>query len=319
MWACLALILRRTQRSPYFKQLCFSIVNMITRSKNHTIGHENTERWLLTYADMITLLTAFFLMLYSMSVMSKGKFTQMAISVRSGFGGVKVGGTGILPGRPTGQAEGIRPSDYHQFSAAMVELHDYVEQHHLRGKVRTRSDERGLIVSLLADDLLFAPGRAELQAGNSRVLTQVAKMILASPNQVQIEGHTDDLPIHTGQFPSNWELSTARAGTLLRYFTANTGLAARRFIASGYADTRPLVPNTSAANRAQNRRVDIILLKTDAQRELELRREAEVRRILAVKAPSGSTTQDDSAARKPNGSNPPAPDPTVSRETTLEP
>lgn len=265
------------------------------RLKPHTEGHENLERWLLTYADMITLLTAFFLMLYSMSVMSKGKFNALATSVRSGFGGVTPGGRSILSG---GGAHTARPGVvpdlvYEQYQDAMRNLSRYVEQHNLKGKVSTREDERGVVISLVADNMLFGKGSALLDPSHAAVLNRVAQVIKTVPNRIQIEGHTCDLPIRTAQFPSNWELSTARAGAVLRYFTEQRGLPNARFMAAGYAETRPLVPNTSEVNRARNRRVDIVILKTDAQREADLLRRSEVRRITAKKpeeaAPQGAS------------------------------
>jgi chemotaxis protein MotB len=288
------------------------------RLKPHAEGHENLERWLLTYADMITLLTAFFLMLYSMSVMSKGKFNALATSVRSGFGGVTPGGRSILSG---GGAHTARPgvvSDlaYEQYQEAMRNLSFYVEQHNLKGKVSTREDERGVVISLVADNMLFAKGSAQLDPSHNAVLNRVAQVVKAVPNRVQIEGHTCDLPIRTAQFPSNWELSTARAGAVLRYFTEKRGLPNTRFTAAGYAETRPLAPNTSEANRARNRRVDIVILKTDAQREADLLRRSEVRRITAKKPEkaSGQATnpppaQEANPAPKPAVPPPPAANP----------
>ncbi len=241
----------------------------------YTAKHDNLERWLLTYADMITLLTAFFLMMYSMSVVSKGKFTAMAASVRSGFGSVLTGGDGILnsSGRPTTKKT---PSPYQE---SMQNLRQYVEQNQLRGRITARSDERGIVISLAADNLLFERGQAQVLPQNAAALDKVAQIIKSVGNQVEIEGHTDDLPIHTAQFPSNWELSAGRAAAVLRRLTEQSGLPPARFRAAGYADTRPVVPNQSDAERARNRRVDIVILKTDSQREADLVRKSEIQRI----------------------------------------
>ncbi|HZO91286.1 MAG TPA: OmpA family protein [Chthonomonadaceae bacterium] len=257
------------------------------RTNQHAERPENLERWLLTYADMITLLTAFFLMLYSMSVMSRGKFTQLATSVRSGFGGAVYGGASMLNGGGAHTLRsGILPDSQQQsYQEAMGNLRRYVEQHHLNGKVSTREDRRGVIISLVSDGMLFARGQAELGPGSVEVLSRVARILRSVPNDVAIEGHTCDLPIRTAQFPSNWELSTARAGTVLRYLTEKERLPSGRFMAAGYAETRPLAPNSSEANRARNRRVDIVILRTDAQREADLQRRAELRRIAVDEAP----------------------------------
>jgi chemotaxis protein MotB len=255
----------------------------------------NQDRWLLTYADMITLLTAFFLMLYSMSVMSKGKFSQLAISVRTSFSGSPSGGDRALPdARASVNQLGLSAYEYRNYTRAMQNLTQYVEQSRLTGSVSTRSDERGLVISLVADNMVFDRGKADIRAAGAPILQQVAQVLKSTPNRVAIEGHTCDLPIHTPQFPSNWELSSARAGTLLRYFTGEIGLPPDRFMAAGYADTRPLVRNDSETNRARNRRVDIVILKTEARREADLALHAEVRRITvdgAGEAPDANQPQ----------------------------
>jgi chemotaxis protein MotB len=126
--------------------------------------------------------------------------------------------------------------------------------------VSFRTEQRGLVVSIVSDDVLFAPGSADLGGSGQAVLDAVARALVELPNQVAIEGHTDDTPIATGRFPSNWELSTARAATVLRYLTERRGVPARRLVAGGYGDQRPLDTNDTPAGRARNRRVDIAVL-----------------------------------------------------------
>lgn len=250
----------------------------MTRTRRHNETSHNHERWLLTYADMITLLTAFFLMMYSMSVMSKGKFSVLASSVRSSFRSTTphLGGAAANNGGSPGSANG---NSARQFEDGVRKINAFVEQHQLSGQVSLRSDERGLVISVLADKMLFERGKAQLGVNSEPVLDSVAALIKSTPNQVQVEGHTDDLPIHTPQFPSNWELSMARAGAVLRYFTDQCQIPSVRFAAAGYADTHPLLPNISEANRSRNRRVDIVLLKSDAERNADLQRRSEVQRV----------------------------------------
>lgn len=278
-------------------------------------GHQNQERWLLTYADMITLLTAFFLMLYSMSVMSRGKFSAIATSVRGGFHGVLTenNGSGIAPDRAGAGGPGQNARAYLSTQNAIAEMRKYVEQQGKSAQINVHGSERGITISLLSDGMLFEQGSASLRSASRPLLEHVARILRTVPNGVQVEGHTDSLPIHTAQFPSNWELSTARAGAVLRAFTEQSGadanpaadtaaetgaqsgtnaatnaevnagtnaLEAKRFTCAGYADTRPVAGSDSDAHRAQNRRVDIILLKTDAQREGDALRRQELRRIL---------------------------------------
>jgi len=125
-----------------------------------------------------------------------------------------------------------------------------------------RREERGLVVTIVTDEVLFDPGKADVQSGGEVILGVVANALAQIPNGVVVEGHTDSRPISTSQFPSNWELSTARATSVLRYLTEERGLSAARVAASGYADTRPVADGTDAASLAQNRRVEIVVLAT---------------------------------------------------------
>ena len=248
--------------------------------------HENAERWLLTYADMITLLVAFFIMLYAMSVMNQAKFQQLAVSVRSGFGGsVTTGAPTIIPqgGGIEGTASivsnsrqdlphsgpqfpdpsraGAQAADQKRLDKAFEIMRAYIKKNGLERQMQVAQDERGVVVTVLTDKMLFDAGQADLRPQEMGPLAVVARVINTVPdNSVRVEGHTDNLPIHTARFPSNWELSVTRATTVLRYF-AGQGVAQHRLEASGYADQRPLAPNTSDENRARNRRVAIVILR----------------------------------------------------------
>jgi len=125
-----------------------------------------------------------------------------------------------------------------------------------------RREARGLVVTIVTDKVLFDPGKAEVQSGGEVILGVVANALAQIPNGVVVEGHTDSRPISTSQFPSNWELSTARATSVLRYLTEERGITPARVAASGYADTRPVADGTDAASLAQNRRVEIVVLAT---------------------------------------------------------
>ena len=132
----------------------------------------------------------------------------------------------------------------------------------LADAIQLRREARGLVVTIVTDQVLFQPGRAEVQPDGVRILDVVADALAGLPNAVTIEGHTDSRPISTSQFPSNWELSTARATSVLRYLVEESGFPADRLSAAGYADTRPLVAGTDAAALARNRRVEIVVLAT---------------------------------------------------------
>jgi len=230
-------------------------------------GHdgEGMLRWLLTYADMITLLMAFFIMMYAMSVLDLKKFQELAISVRSGFGGdvegVKLGGKAsavasskLLPLPHTGGESLIAIGDH---------IRTDLKKANLLQKVNVTTQDDKLIIRMMADGLFFDRGSADLRHDVKVILHTVASAIRDIPTDIRVEGHTCDLPINTPQFPSNWELSAARAINCVVYLGKNCRISPRRLSAIGYADTRPLVPNTCEANRKKNRRVDLFIVSEE--------------------------------------------------------
>ena len=257
-------------------------------------GHDaaGSMRWLLTYSDMITLLMAFFIMMYSMSVLNLQKFREVAFSIRSGFGGPLEGGPGMLsfPQRKDSIAPNLNDiaesSGPGAIPGVAKEMSEYIKEQGLSRIVRMRVEERGLVVSLVTDEVLFDKGRAELRPTAKRILHKVAEAVRDIPNDIAVEGHTCDLPINTAQFPSNWELSTARATTVVRCLIEESGIPPRRVSASGYADSRPLVPNDSEPHRMLNRRVDIVILQT-GMREVpqEMRSQTRVENISLWEGP----------------------------------
>ncbi len=225
-------------------------------------GHENSERWLLTYADMITLLMAFFIMMYSMSIMNLEKFSVAAISIRSGFGGALKGGKHLL----RYQTDSNKTQIYHKskkdaIKDAEEELVSNAIEHNYGEQMLVYRDTRGVVVSIAVENLLFPRGSAELTHRAHQLLTPIARVLQTVPTEIMVEGHTCPQPISTVAFPSNWELSAARASSVVR-FLQRQGVAANHLRAVGYADTRPRVPNTTEAQRAKNRRVDIVILDT---------------------------------------------------------
>lgn len=255
------------------------------RSKKGGGGeHENAERWLLTYADMITLLVAFFIMLYAMSVMNQAKFQQLAISVKSGFGNnamngvptifARGGGSNATPsiinssksGETSGDDQFIKDAQQRQeansLERAFGKLKAYIGKGNLQSKMQVIQTERGIVVRVMTDKMLFASGDASLRPEELGLLNTLAAVLQKTvpDNPVRVEGHTDNLPIHTAQFPSNWELSTMRATTVLRYFESR-GISSKRLEAAGYADQRPISPNDTDEERGHNRRVDVVIMK----------------------------------------------------------
>ena len=232
------------------------------RRQNHA-EHENAERWLLTYADMITLLMAFFIMLYSMSQLDAKKFSAVASAVRAELGGTAVltGTSGVGTGAVLGQdAAGIATELGPKLAADLQQSvqHELQKAAAIPGlEILSKNGE--VTIRLPANALLFRPASAELTPATLAVLARLAPAIAKQTCLVKVCGHTDDLPLHSSRYASAWELSGARASNVAQYLVRHEACAADRCSCLGYADTQPLVPNTCAANRARNRRVEIKL------------------------------------------------------------
>lgn len=217
---------------------------------------ENLDRWLLTYADLITLLLAFFVVMYSMSQVDAKRFGRMV----EALSGVLKGGTSVLqnaeqPEQPQGHGL-LKLGDL-----AMIQ-HQIDEKFQNLGRdhgIETEITERGLVIHIM-ESTLFDEGSAELKPGALETLDLVYTEIKDRPNHIRVEGHTDNRPIATPQFPSNWELSTARATSVVRYFTDYHGTPRDKVSALGYGEFRPVASNGVPEGRARNRRVDIVLL-----------------------------------------------------------
>lgn len=218
----------------------------------------NHERWLLTYADLITLLLAFFIVMYSMSRIDAKKFGEVAKALQ----GVLRGSTGIIPERSIanlGQQLGGGPMKIGDLRLMQTKLKQAIAEVGLEKEITPIIDERGLVVHV-TESALFDAARADLKPTARPALDLVARALAGLANSVRIEGHTDSRPISTARFPSNWELSTARAATVVRYFIEQHKWLPYRISALGYGEYRPLVRNDSPANMAKNRRVDIVVL-----------------------------------------------------------
>lgn len=252
--------------------------------------HVNHEAWVIPYADLLTLLMVMFIALYAIGNTDKAKFKAFAEGARAAFGGgsnvlTGAGGNTVLDGSGAGQLDGLTPASlaHRQLADAALAQKSAVDQARaaeaqkfsdverlinqalppaLRESVGFRQESRGLVVTVVTDQLLFQSGSAEIQPEGADILAQVAAAVRGLPNQIAIEGHTDPAPIATAQFPSNWELSTARASSVLRFLVDVAGLDPGRLTASGYADTRPIADNATPEGRAKNRRVEIVVLNS---------------------------------------------------------
>ncbi len=234
--------------------------------KKRDIDKENNEEgspaWMTTYGDMMTLLLVFFVFLYSFSVMDIEKFEGFISALKNQLGVLDAGRTitdydSIDVGAMN---ENIAPS-LENITMVMSEMQSYIRENNLQDRINLKITERGLVVSFTGE-ILYDVGEAEIKPRGKEILDEIVRNIKDIPNAVAVEGHTDDWPINTEQFPSNWELSTTRAVNVIKYFIEEHSLSPRRLSAAGYSEYRPLVPNDSAENRAKNRRVEIVVLNT---------------------------------------------------------
>jgi chemotaxis protein MotB len=264
--------------------------------RGHAAEHENEERWLLTYADMLTLMFALFMVLYSISSVNISKYQSLQESLKAAFSGsILSGGKAIMQSGSestkahtpaTAAVPAIvpltpnipKPSDTtaQQISKAMLaasgaqqeqqsfkklqrEMNAYSKAHGFSNEVQTVINRQGLVVHVLTDKLLFDSGSATLQSAGLPLLGEIGHLLnVDQKHPITVEGNTDNQPIQSSQFPSNWELSTDRATTVVRYLIAH-GVQDQRLSAAGYADLHPLASNTTSTGRAHNRRVDIVL------------------------------------------------------------
>lgn len=246
--------------------------------------HENLERWLVSYADFITLLFAFFVVMYAISSINEGKYRVLSDAIISAFNErqtsekmINLGqqhteilqGTGKPIGKSTPQK--IPPSNpvAEEMKGIAKNVQTAMQSMVQKGQVRVTQSERGIQVEINAS-MLFASGDATLQPASIEALAAVAAVLKATDNPIQVEGHTDNIPIQSPNYPSNWELSSARAGSVVRLLTEQ-GVPASRLVAIGYADNKPLDANTTPEGRARNRRVNVLILnKVEGEREIQL-------------------------------------------------
>jgi chemotaxis protein MotB len=234
-------------------------------SKKHK-KHEkepNHERWLLTYSDLITLLMIFFVIMYAMSNVDIAKYQQMAQSFGVAMGGgksvIQVGSgvsdssIALSPGASGSKKEQQKLSNLKKV------LDRYLDKNGLSTSVATEISERGLEVNL-TDTILFDSGKAEMKSKAIPRLIEIGKILNSLGNTIRIEGHTDNVPISNSKYPSNWDLSVARATTVTKLFIYSVRVAPQKMSIVGNGEFRPRVANDTEAHRAQNRRVNIIIL-----------------------------------------------------------
>ena len=258
--------------------------------------HENHERWLVSYADMMTLLMVLFIVLFAISQVDQKKFNELKNGLAVGFGNPSVafnGGEATLlessdSNSPMDLASGVggttsdatavqeavqareraRASQRQAAAAAEVRNFDKVKEQitaaltrqGLQDQVQYSIDERGLVVTIVTSSIVFNGNEATLLTDGRRIIDAIGPSIAGLPNKIEVDGHTNQLSGGTGSYPSGWELSTARASAVLRMLAADGGIAEARLQATGFADTKPLYPVTDPRAAALNRRVEVIVL-----------------------------------------------------------
>ena len=217
-------------------------------------------RWLLTYADMITLLLALFIILFSISTINKVKLQRLVRDLGGGFNSQDA-----INNPPNGLTTATSKDD---LKAMQSNIESYVTKNNLQSQVQTRISSDGkrreLVVTLLSDKQLYDSGKADIKPETQKILNEVYSQLKTRQNEVRVEGNTDNVPISNAQFPSNWELSSARAVGVARYFVEQDGLSPQRISALGNGEYKPRSKNDTDAHRASNRRVDVVILDTDA-------------------------------------------------------
>ena len=280
----------------------------MARKKKHE-EHENLERWLVSYADFITLLFAFFVVMYSISSVNEGKYRVLSDSLIAAFRNPPKSIQPIDMGSPSKSPvlahskPGKTPSLVHVPNSpatnprVMQRIATQIE-HALKPLIDKRlihvhRDKLWVEVEI-NNKILFPSGSAELEPEAAPALNKLATVLDQFPNHIDVEGFTDDLPINTRVYPSNWELSAARAASVVHLFM-NAGVAPKRMAAIGYGQYRPLASNDTEAGRAQNRRVVVVILAKqgkDARRLLEIERQGQSAHAKPGAAPANGAAGD---------------------------
>lgn len=227
--------------------------------------HENHERWLVSYADFITLLFAFFVVMYSISAVNEGKFRTVSESIKAALNPMYAPPVSAKPfqvgeSKPTTFQPSVHASREHVIRRVQVLTQPLGQA--VKVTLGSAAEQRvGEIVLTISDHVLFKPGEATLQPEALPFLRGLADVLVELDRHVKIEGHTDNVPIRTAQFPSNWELSAARSVMIVRVLSELYGVPAAHLAAIGYGETRPLTANLDPEQRAKNRRVEVIILE----------------------------------------------------------
>jgi chemotaxis protein MotB len=238
------------------------------KKEKHQENHID-ETWLIPYADLLTLLLALFIVLFSMSSIDAQKFRQLAQTFNSAFDG----GTGALnypSPLPVEPAQSINREDNKKNITPMTEkqsleqlkakIDNYIKANNLQGELDTKLTDEGLLITIL-NDILFDSGSAKVRVKDEKIAREVSNLLVMNPpRNIIISGHTDNVPIHNSQFESNWHLSVMRAVNFMKILLENEKLDPRWFSAKGYGEYKPVASNNTEEGRMKNRRVEVLIL-----------------------------------------------------------
>lgn len=224
------------------------------------------ESWLIPYSDMLTLLLALFIVLYAMSTVDVGKFEELKKSLNAVFAGgsgLLVTDSGFTELEDNPMMDNTTKNYLYEdkkLRECQYQMTEYFEEVGLSNIISSRMTEQGLLITI-QDLALFDSGKANLREESWELIKYLGEVLAQIENEIQVKGHTDNLPINTVEFPSNWELSTTRALNVVKKFVENPGLNANRFSVVGYAEYRPIESNATLEGRAKNRRVELLIVR----------------------------------------------------------
>ena len=233
---------------------------MSKKKKHQQHEEEGGEAWLLPYSDLMTLLLAVFIVLFAVSQVDQAKAKDMS----EAFTEEMMTQSYIisqLNEQETVQNESppVSDSELQKLEELKAELDAKLKSENLDASIKTSIDKRGLVIRF-NNAIIFEPGSAQIKKENEDTLLEIANMLSVMDNFIRIEGHTDNIPMNSDLFPSNWDLSSARAVNVVRLFVNNANASPEKLIAVGYGEYRPIADNATEEGRAKNRRIDIIVL-----------------------------------------------------------
>lgn len=227
------------------------------QDRNKGEEEQGAPSWMVTYGDLMSLLLTFFVLIATFSSIQQLKFQKAMGSLKGSLGVLKFL---TSPTEPSSlKVPPLRGYEKTELGRKKLqEIRQHIEQSGIGQAVHIEERPDGILVRMM-ESVLFESGKAKLKTSSYELLAKIGKVVKEWPNKIRIEGHTDNVPIHTEHFPSNWELSAIRAISVLKFFQQVSMVDARNIYYTGYGEFRPLVPNNSPANRAKNRRVEILL------------------------------------------------------------